>query len=99
MSRYEKNLGTETISVGWDRPLNTFFALVHTNQTDDDLRDLPPVLWLGGNPNEFPELAPMMQQLNDCGYHIPLNLEMIILRDSEEAAPDFDVPEGWVKKQ
>jgi len=31
------------ITVGLDRPLNTFFISVFVIQADDDLRDLPPV--------------------------------------------------------
>jgi hypothetical protein len=40
-----------TVVIGWDNPLNTFFAQVTREQDDDDSHD-PVVLWLGSRPGE-----------------------------------------------
>lgn len=63
MSRHEKDLGEDTLSVGWDEPMKTFFAQVRVNQADDDLRDLPLKLWLGGVKNEYPDLDGFVQEV------------------------------------
>lgn len=40
-----------TVVVGWDNPLQTFFAQVTRIQADDDDRD-PIVIWIGGGGRE-----------------------------------------------
>jgi hypothetical protein len=42
------SIGSVVCVVGWDPPLDTFFAQASVRQPDDDLRDLPPLLWVGG---------------------------------------------------
>lgn len=81
MSRYEKNLGDETIAVGWDRGLNTFFAQVFENQEEDDMRDLPVKLWLGGDFDEFTNFSSFLEKLGKSGYEIEPLLQMRLQRD------------------
>ncbi|CCW16951.1 hypothetical protein EBBID32_12900 [Sphingobium indicum BiD32] len=62
MSRYEPQARAEvvrahgplTIAVGWDAPLNTYFAAVHRNDddVDDEHRE---ILWIGTTYGEIAE--------------------------------------------
>lgn len=96
--RYEKNTGTETIAVGWDAPMNTFFAQVLTNQADDDLRDLPPVLWLGGDFNEYTDFSEFISALAEHGYEIEAVVAVQLCDDRDGGFSDSRQPledHGW----
>lgn len=62
MSRYElkprPGNGVIRVVIGWDRPLQTFFAQVFT-PTDDEPEEGEATIWLGTEPGELPtpELA------------------------------------------
>ncbi|QPI75523.1 hypothetical protein [Sphingobium sp. Cam5-1] len=57
MSRYllKPKAGTDVISVvvGWDRPLQTFFAQVFT-PTEEEPEEGEATIWLGTEPGELP---------------------------------------------
>ena len=57
MSRYDlkpkAGSGACRVVVGWDRPLQTFFAQVFT-PTDDEPKESEPTIWLGTEPGELP---------------------------------------------
>ena len=64
MSRYEpkahadavRTHGPLTIGIGWDAPLNTYFAAVHrdNDNVDDEHRE---ILWIGTSYGEIADLA------------------------------------------
>lgn len=103
MSRYEKNLGEKTLSVGWDAPMNTYFAQVSINQEDDDLRDLPLELWFGGNYDEFTDFPVFVDELAEKGYKLETTIEIQLRRDrligSDPLAEEVLEAAGWTKKQ
>ncbi|MDE8650587.1 hypothetical protein [Novosphingobium album (ex Liu et al. 2023)] len=57
MSRYELKTkpgnGVIKAVIGWDRPLQTFFAQVFT-PTDEDPEEGEATIWLGTEPGELP---------------------------------------------
>lgn len=59
MSRYEWIEGEKEISIGYDRPLRTFFAQVHKLNVPEDEDDIE--LWLGGSFGEFRNLSDLLQ--------------------------------------
>ena len=103
MSRYEKNLGDDTLSVGWDAPMNTYFAQVSVNQADDDLRDLPLKLWFGGKFDEFADFPVFVEKLAENGYKLEKTIEIQLRRDrligSDPLAEEVLEADGWTKKQ
>lgn len=54
MSRYEfpGRRGGVSVSIGWDRPLSTFFVQVIQAGADDDM-----LVWEGTSPGEIPTAA------------------------------------------
>lgn len=88
MSRYIKNLGPKTLAVGWDRPMRTYFAQVSINQSEDDLRDLPLEVCLGGGFDEFTDLAEFEAELNKNGYRINQHIKKQLKFDQDgQTAP------------
>lgn len=54
MSRYKIDHEQLDIAVGWDRALNTFFAIVvRAVEYESDQEDDSPILWLGTTMNEY----------------------------------------------
>ncbi len=49
--------------VGWDRPLGTFFAQGFIQQADDDLRDRPPLFWVGGDFGEITSVEALQEAI------------------------------------
>ena len=96
MSRYTKNFGDKTLAIGWDIGMNTFFAQVSINQADDDLRDLPLELWLGGDFDELTEPADFERELAISGYELDEHIRRQLQddRDNLSAGADF-----WRKSQ
>ena len=65
MSRYDvqaKEPDKYTVIVGWDKPLQTYFAQVIRKDSD---RDFDPALWKGINPREISSVADLQQALKD----------------------------------
>ncbi|MHB0671733.1 hypothetical protein [Roseomonas mucosa] len=48
-----------TIAIGWDRPMDTFFAQVLRDAAGDDAEDTV-LLWLGGEPGAVSDPAHMI---------------------------------------
>jgi hypothetical protein len=75
------------VTVGWDQPLSTYFAIVlRCDDDDDDPLDDPVVLWLGGIPCEYPRAEDMIAPLMP---YAELSEEMIaMLREDQVALLD-----------
>lgn len=84
MSRYEwkdKYAPNIRYSIGYDAPMRTFFAQIHDEAADDD--DNYCRLWLGGNFDEFPQLAPLLEKF---GVEIPPSVLAELERDAGDGA-------------
>lgn len=103
MSSYEKPLGEDALRVGWDEPMNTFFAQVSVIQAEDDLRDLPLKLWLGGKFNEYTELAEFYTRLKESGYELEGSVFNQLRLDQARSGASIPVAlmeaDGWTKKR
>lgn len=77
MSRYEWKTEENIIcSIGWDRPMRTFFAQIHDESIDDDDETDKCLLWLGSNFDEFTELQPMLERFGeDVPQEVLIHLE------------------------
>lgn len=61
--------GRET-TVGWDAPLNTFFAVsIDTPAAEDD--DAGEVFWVGATPGEIPTVEALAAALREHGVTLP----------------------------
>lgn len=101
MARYEKNTGEKTLTVGWDRPMQTFFAQLSINQAEDDLRDLPLDFWLGKDNDEFTDFQEFVDGLEAQGHTLETVIEIQLRRDRLGADPldaESLAEKGWVKK-
>ena len=77
MSRYEfRNEKGKDVSIGWDKPMGTFFLQIHNPNAkrDKDYCEL----WLGGEFNEFESLDEL---LNKARLSIPTALESHLIHD------------------
>ena len=86
-SRYEhasKQTG-HTVAIGWDTPMQTYFAQVEREQNDDDERN-PIVLWLGG---QVREMATPMDLIGPLGPWLDVTPEMVGRLKADRAA-DLD---------
>ena len=68
MTRYSIDpfSGRFEITIGWDRPLNSFFAQVHDLEVSDDDEGDPVVVWVGATHSEI--LTPEALQLHIARY-------------------------------
>ena len=68
MTRYSVDpfSGRFEITIGWDRPLNTYFAQVHDLEVSDDDEGDPVVVWVGATHSEI--LTPEALQLHIASY-------------------------------
>ena len=74
MSRYDvvaKEPDKYAVTVGWDKPLQTFFAQVMRKDSD---RDWDMALWKGTNPREIGSVAKLQQALKDYA-EIPMEMQ------------------------
>lgn len=67
MSKYEWKKENVSFTIGWDRPMRTFFLQVHDEsinefEGDEDVESC--VLWLGGDFDEFPQLKPLVEKFS-----------------------------------
>jgi hypothetical protein len=81
MSRYafQGNEPHYTILLGWDRPLETFYAQVWDNRTSS----VHPVLWAGyerSHVTSVPALAEMLRPYGDIPADIRLCLEVDLVQ-------------------
>jgi hypothetical protein len=78
MSRYEFRPSHwpdhTSLTVGWDRPLDTFFAQVMDSSIPED--DDRVIVWLGAMQPYFSDVDTLMQTLNHC---IPGRLQPVAL--------------------
>lgn len=80
MSRFEwteTNAPNIRYSIGYDAPMRTFFAQIHDLAAEND-KDYCR-LWLGGNFDEYPQLAPMLKKFQ---VEIPPDILAKIKRDT-----------------
>lgn len=84
MSRHAMPLaGGRTLTVGWDPPLQTFFAVVRAN--DQDALD-EPQLWIGTDLHELYDLDDLARALGraQLAQHLTPELALRLERDREE---------------
>lgn len=65
------------VTVGWDRPLGSFFAIVVADEDDD------PLLWLGGTPGEIVDPKKMLAKVAAFAV-VPAELVDFLLADQAE---------------
>lgn len=93
------------VSVGWDRPMRTHFAQVH-DQTITDERKSDLIFWLGGNFDEFPEMAPMLEKLQPYA-DVPETVKALMEFDKKGGtltyhpfnAPHLEIQENNLKER
>jgi hypothetical protein len=74
MSRYEWKRENLKFAIGYDKPMRTFFAQVHDESLPEKEDNC--IVWLGGNFDEYPALAPMLEKLSENVPHeLQLQLE------------------------
>lgn len=81
MSRYDiKALDdTHTVVVGWDPPLNSFFAQVKVIGADEEAE---PVLWVGATAPQIHDIAELRQLLAPYAV-IPSSVYAHLVNDSD----------------
>jgi hypothetical protein len=86
MSRYRipTQNSALTVVVGWDNPLQTFFAHVFDPAIEED--DEADLLWIGTALQEIPTVAALQTQLADWAT-IPLAIVDRLTRDQQAATP------------
>jgi len=89
MTRYSVNpfSGRFEITIGWDRPLNSYFAQVHDLEVSDDDESDPVVVWVGATHSEI--LTPEALQLHIARYATIPDEIMQTLRDDRVATLDI----------
>lgn len=60
MSQHEFNSQRYRITVGWDRPLCTFFASVFDEEAENEDE---PLIWLGTQWGQYPDAYPFLEVL------------------------------------
>ena len=53
--RYGEICGDDSCTIGWDGPMNTYFFQSGA-EVEDQGGMCRPFIWIGGSPNEFPNL-------------------------------------------
>jgi hypothetical protein len=86
MSRYSipAQHAALTIVVGWDNPLQTFFAQVFDPSVEED--EEADLLWIGTAPQAIPTVAALQAQLADWAT-IPADVVDRLSRDQQAATP------------
>lgn len=72
-----------TIRIGWDRPLNTYFASVVDHR--EDAPEDAPFLWIGQQPGEILNPARVIKAVAPYAV-IPDGLAAALLADSQQPA-------------
>jgi hypothetical protein len=62
MSRYLFENNRYAITIGWDSPLNTFFATVFDNERESEFFE--PLIWLGTQVGEYPDVHQFLSTLS-----------------------------------
>lgn len=84
--RFQGRQPNQSVVVGWDNPLQTYFAQVYDSNVDEDEN---PVLWLGAMPGrEIDSVADLQLKLVESGYVtcIPLNIQDQLSREKVTAS-------------
>jgi hypothetical protein len=73
--------GGHTLTVGWDPPLQTYFAVIRSyDQAEDD----EPLLWVGNDLMELYDLDDLARALGEHARHLTPELALRLERDREE---------------
>lgn len=73
--------GRET-TIGWDAPLNTFFAMAFDPPASGDLDDdETEVFWVGMMPGEIPTIEALATALKEEGVALPPPVRDVLARD------------------
>lgn len=92
MSRYEWTKDKYTFSIGYDRPMRTFFAQIHDESLPDE--DDNCVLWLGGNYDQYPSLPEM---LDEFPIDVPPELQSHLQADCDGTTASSPLPPDVLK--
>ena len=84
-----------TVVVGWDNPLQTFFAQVVQPSHDDDEDDAI-LLWLGTAPQAIPTVAALQAQLAGWAT-LPPALAAQLTREQQAAPPPTPL-QRWMQQ-
>lgn len=94
MSRYLFENNRYAINIGWDSPLNTFFATVFDNEHENYLDK--PLIWLGTQVGEYPNVHPFLhvlsQKMNENGIidiALPDDLAETLEEDQQREGEGF----------
>ncbi len=81
MSRYnlQSKDPNHIVVVGWDRPLNTFFAQVRIAGADEEAR---PLLWFGVSGDGIHDIDEVKRRLSPFAI-VPYDIELQLRRDSD----------------
>ncbi|NER93521.1 MAG: hypothetical protein F6J86_06740 [Symploca sp. SIO1B1] len=82
MSRHYIEHQRYNITLGWDRPLNTFFATIIDEEQKNDFDE--PLLWMGVSPGEYTDI-----------HHF---LKLLKQTMQEQGIENVDIPESFADK-
>jgi hypothetical protein len=95
MSMYLFENNRYAINIGWDSPLNTFFATVFDNKHENYLDE--PLIWLGTQVGEYPDvhqfLSTLSQKMSENGIidiTFPDNLTETLESDQKREGEGFN---------
>lgn len=96
MSRYQWLENGKEISIGWDKPMNTFFVQIHNPGAKTEKKYCE--LWFGTDFNQFPTLESIKPSLP---FQLPEFLETHLLSDQfgiSDAQDIHPLPEHITKR-
>lgn len=90
MSRYKlksPKYQNHEIVVGWDKPLRTYFCIIHDLSIDEDEEDIDPtILWIGTNYDEIMTVEELCHQI---AHFVTIPYETVV-RLKQDALEPFE---------
>jgi hypothetical protein len=94
MSRHEIGNERYAVTLGWDRPMDTFFATVFDRKDDRDCEEA--LIWLGNDVGEYQEasllldcLRQEMRQQGIANVEIPDSIAQTLEEDKQHEGKGF----------
>jgi hypothetical protein len=105
MSRYRFTADKHTVIVGWDNPLETYFAQVWKGKPESAANVDPrfpelgpqPALWLGGERNQVMTVEELAEHLRPYAT-LPLPIEERLRRDLAQAVEPTPHQKYWAER-
>jgi hypothetical protein len=84
MSRYQiaPRTNQHEVLIGWDNPLNTYFAQVADGKIEDFDEDHDPLLWIGCSYGEIPSVSDLRKAISPYA-EIPPDTYAALLSDQD----------------